>query len=74
MNSCDVRNSNLNFSQCYEHTKETHGTGLNSESESELSYYTDTFVDQFVEEVTSDDDFTFYDDLSFEDGIELNIE
>lgn len=74
MDSCDVRNSNHTLSQCYEHTTETHCTGLNSESESELSFHPHTFVEKFFEEGTSDANFTFDDDLSFEDSIELNIE
>ncbi|KAF4079366.1 hypothetical protein AMELA_G00192290 [Ameiurus melas] len=72
MNSCDIHNSNHTLSQCYEYITETHRTGLNAESESELSFHTDTF--QFVEQGTSDDNLTFDDDLSFEDNVELNIE
>ncbi|KAF4080213.1 hypothetical protein AMELA_G00167860, partial [Ameiurus melas] len=68
MNCCDVHNSNHTLSQCYEYITETHRTGLNAESESELSFHTDTF--QFVEQGTSDDNLTFDDEVN----VELNIE
>ena len=77
-NFCD--NSDI-FSQSSDHSKETHHTGLNEESESEDSFHIDTcsyLLHEFVEEGTlehdqsSDDDLFDDADLLCEDSAGLN--
>lgn len=79
-NLCDLHNSN-HTTQFNGHTSEMHHSGLNVESEPEQTFHIDTFVDylsEFVEEGALEEnvlfDLSFDDDLSFEDGLELNQE